>query len=82
MSEHIEIVRILLANGANVNCLDVNGATMLHHAAKKGELEFVELLDLYGAIDRVDLCGFTAWDYADMFKRYDVVQFLNERALF
>ena len=46
----LDVVRILLRSGsANVNARNDNGATALHHAALRGELEIAQLLIAKGA---------------------------------
>jgi ankyrin repeat protein len=44
----LEITRILLEYGANVNCIDKDRRTPLHKAAQKGHREVVILLVDYG----------------------------------
>ena len=39
-----QIVRILLEHSANINISDIRGATPLHRAASKGNLDVVKLL--------------------------------------
>ncbi|MHC4251452.1 MAG: ankyrin repeat domain-containing protein, partial [Planctomycetota bacterium] len=46
---HTEVVKLLLAAGADVNAGDVDGQTPLHHAVSEGCLEDVELLIEAGA---------------------------------
>ena len=41
---HLELVKLLLANGANVNAANAHGWTVLHRAAENGRLEVVKLL--------------------------------------
>jgi len=44
-----EVVKALLAGGADPNALDRRGVTALHHAAGEGDLELVRLLLKHGA---------------------------------
>ena len=46
---HIEIVRALLAAGANVNLQDNIGKTALYYASSEGHIDIVRLLLEYGA---------------------------------
>jgi ankyrin repeat protein len=43
------IASYLLKNGANVNCADADGKTLLHEAVHRGHLELVKLLIANGA---------------------------------
>ena len=46
---HVEIARLLLQNGADVNARDDNGFTPLHIAAMHGHVDILHLLVEYGA---------------------------------
>ena len=46
---HTEIVRLLVARGANVNRADRDGVTPLAHARRRGSAGMVELLTKAGA---------------------------------
>lgn len=48
-SGHIEVVRLLLARGSNVNAADGEGLTPLHLAAKSGNKAIAEILITAGA---------------------------------
>lgn len=47
---HLDIVRLLLANGADPNCREAGGYTPLHAAAQNGDIEIISAL-LYGGAD-------------------------------
>lgn len=60
------IARYLCENGASVNIEDLLGATPLHFAAAEGNIETVQCLLSYGAVDTVkDDEGYYAQDYAN-----------------
>ena len=42
---HLEKVKYLVENGADINSKYANGSTALMHAAEKGHLEIVKYLD-------------------------------------
>ena len=46
---HTEIVRLLVAAGANVNIPDRDGVTPLGHARQRGYAEMVRILEAAGA---------------------------------
>ena len=46
---HLEIVKLLIAKGADVNARRENGETVLHSASVEGHLEIVKLLTDNGA---------------------------------
>ena len=48
-SGNIEAVKLLIANGADVNARDKDGETPLHKASSRGEKEIIELLIAKGA---------------------------------
>ena len=47
--DHLEVVKFLIDNGAQINAKDKNGNTALEFAADKGFLEIVQHLTLHGA---------------------------------
>ena len=77
---HIEIVRLLLEKGADINARDIKG-TPLHWAASRGHLEVVRWLVENGAdINARDEDGRTALHWATGNDRsIDVVGFLVEQ---
>lgn len=48
-SRHLEIVKLLLANGADPNCREASGYTPLHTAAQNGDIEMISALIFSGA---------------------------------
>lgn len=72
---HLEIVHILLASGADVAAKDVLGSTPLHIAAGQGHTDVVELLVRRGgaSIDDQNVGGRTPLHEAAVFGREDTV---------
>lgn len=63
----LDILSILIGNGANVNLQDSDGQTALHYASSCGHLDCVKFLIDHGASkDVVDNDGFTALDAAEV----------------
>jgi ankyrin repeat protein len=50
---HLEVVKELIARGANPNIVDKNGMTALHEAARMGRLQIVKALIQSGALTEV-----------------------------
>ena len=62
---HLDIVKLLIEHGANVNTLDFDGDTALAHAARKGENKIVKfLIDAGADVNVRNRYKFTALDYA------------------
>jgi ankyrin repeat protein len=58
---HVEIARLLLQNGAEVNAKERNGWTPLHWAAYRGHFDILHLLVENGAdLEAKDIHGFRA----------------------
>jgi len=62
----IEMARMLLAAGANINAVNKNGQTALHAAARMDMKDFVRFIGERGAVlDAKDRTGMTALDIAE-----------------
>lgn len=62
---HVDIVRLLINKGADIEATDGRGWTPLHIAAMKGHAQIVELLTQSGAkLDAKDRRGMTPSDWA------------------
>ncbi|KAK7926467.1 hypothetical protein PG985_003465 [Apiospora marii] len=62
---HVEAVNILIASGANINCMDDQGKVALYWAAYSGNLEMIRLLIDRGAdINQPDLNSRTVISHA------------------
>lgn len=72
---HLEVVRLLLANGADVNTEQQGGFTALHAAAQNGQLEMIQLLLASGA--RVDALTFERKSPADLARDRGHAEALN-----
>jgi ankyrin repeat protein len=78
---HLEICRILLAAGADVNATQHGGFTPLHEAAQHGDVEMVELFLSAGADPSVRVAdGGTPADLADAADHHDLANRLREVA--
>lgn len=79
-SRKIEVARLLLKRGANVNCCGEEGGSPLHEAAGSGQLNFAELLLAHGAnINAKDDKGKTPLAMALEYKRDAMAAWLRER---
>jgi ankyrin repeat protein len=77
---HVELVRVLLEGGANVDRADVDQNTALHVAAQYGHLDVCRLLLDWGAkVDRLDTWQQTPLHYAAEGGHLSVVKLLVER---
>ena len=77
---HVEVVRVLLEGGANVDRANGNESTALHLAAYKGHLDVCRLLLDWGAnVDRLNKWQYTALHYAAWEGHLSVVKLLVER---
>ena len=43
---HVDVVKVLIQNGADVNTVTENKWTALHHSAKHGHVDVVKVLSL------------------------------------
>ena len=77
---HIEIIRLLLQNGAEVNVKSNDGYTPLHYAAIRGHVEILHLLVENGAdIEAQDSIGWRALHYAANYGHLPFMQELISR---
>ena len=76
-SGNVELVRLLLENGADCNILS-NEVTPLMHAAQVNSVEAVKILLSYGADTKVVSKGYTARDYAIYYDANEIVKLLQE----
>ena len=76
----IELARLLIKRGANVNCRGEEGVSPLHEAVGGGQLEFAKLLLEHGAnVNAKDDNGKTPLATALEYKQDAVAAFLRER---
>lgn len=79
-SNHLELVRLLIERGANLQASDKIGFTSLMYAARDGHLEIARLLlDAGARCSAVDHRGFTALDIAMRNERHEVASLLQSR---
>jgi len=78
-SGHLEIVRLLLENGANVNALEHEDWTPLYYAANNGHYRIAKLLLEHGADKSIkdNYKGRTALDVAKYRQFHDMVELLG-----
>jgi ankyrin repeat protein len=77
---HVEVVRVLLEGGANVDTASDIGRTALHEAATFDHLDVCRLLLDWGAkVDRLDKLRYTALHWAALLGHLSVVKLLVER---
>ena len=68
MNGNLEIVKYLLENGANPNCVNLVKNTPLHYAIAKNEYYIADLLLQYGAKDNIEnIDGLTPWQIYFLF---------------
>jgi len=79
VTRRIELARLLIKRGANVNCKGEGGGSPLHEAAFSGQLDFAELLLAQGAnINAKDDNGKTPLGAALEYKRDEIAAFLRK----
>jgi ankyrin repeat protein len=77
--QNIELARLLIARGANVNCRGQEGVRPLHEAAGNGQLELAKLLLEHGAnVNARDDHDKTALTIALEYKQSEMARFLRE----
>ena len=78
--EKLELARLLIARGANVNCRGEEGGSPLHEAAGNGQIEFAKLLLDHGAnLNAKDDNGKTPLTIALENKQTEMAKFLRDR---
>ena len=75
---HLEVCRLLLAAGADVNATQHGGYTPLHEAAQHGDIEMVELFLSAGADPTAHVPDGTPADMADAAGHQDVARRVRE----
>ena len=79
-SSNVNVAKILIHHGANVNSMDRDGKTVLMNAALNGSEPLVKLLVKRGAVvNQKSDHGRTALDFARSFEHEHVVKFLQEQ---
>lgn len=74
---HKSIMRLLLANGADINAVDFEERTALHYAANSGHVDTISILLSEGAnIDAANSSQETALHYAAQYNHVDIVSAL------
>ena len=79
LHKHLEVVTLLLNEGARVNARTTAGVTPLHFAAQTGNLPMVELLLAHKAnLRAIDSKGWTPLDRAEKWRHPDVANYLRQ----
>ena len=83
MKKNTELMKLLIANGVDLNATDKNGAMSLHVAIPMGDVPMVELLikeniDINHQIEFGEYEGMTALDMAYAFKQNEIAELLRE----
>jgi len=80
-ARQLEIARVLIEHGANVNARAANDFTPLHEAAASGKLDFAQLLLEHGAdVNAKTMDGKTPLDYAREHNQHEMVELLRKSA--
>jgi len=78
--QNLELARLLIARGANVNCRGEEGVTPLHEAAGNGQIELAKLLLDHGArVNAKDDSGKTPLSTALEYKQTEMAKLLRDR---
>lgn len=78
-ANHLELVKLLLDEGAAVNLAQTQGVTPLHSAAHRGNLDMVKALVGAGANVHAKMdSGETALSFAEKDNHQEVVDYLNQ----
>ncbi len=78
--QNLELARLLIARGANVNCRGDEGVSPLHEAAGSGQIELAKLLLDHGAkLNAKDDHGKTPLTIALEYKQTKMEKFLRDR---
>lgn len=77
--KNLELAEILVKKGVNLNFTSTDGQSALMLAVGEGNVKMVELLAEAGADpDKADALGMSAYGYAKLFKRDDLVKILEK----
>ncbi|KAJ1370596.1 hypothetical protein KIN20_032363 [Parelaphostrongylus tenuis] len=75
--DSLDVVRVLLSAGANLDCVDIHGNSACHLACKEGRIDAFELLMLHQAdVFCVDNAGKTPFDVACEFGKQKMVEYM------
>lgn len=78
--QNLELARLLISRGANVNCRGDEGVSPLHEAAGNGQIELAKLLLDHGAkLNAKDDHGKTPLTIALEYKQTEMAKFLRNR---
>ena len=78
--KNLDLAKILVSKGVNLDFLSSDNQSALVLAVGEGNVEMVRLLSDAGANpDKADALGMSAWTYAKLFKRQDLLDIMEKR---
>lgn len=78
-SNHTEMAKFLLSQGADAEAVTKDNVTPLHMAAQNDNVEIIKMLLAYGAkVNAMDLNGLTPLDVAEKMDRTKAVEYLKK----
>jgi ankyrin repeat protein len=77
----VHAIEVLVAAGAEIDALNEDGWTALHHAASQGHLPAIQrLVELGATLDVREKDGLTPLEVASLLKHQDIADFLRAKS--